>query len=250
MNKIEGLIDKLQQLKNERAELDEMAHYTQLLYAELMCAKSVRERKNQHLTRKVAVIMPGYNPSSLTDQNEAMVEELTLTAEEEPRQTVATEAKYADAKTEKEVYAKDTHVSQGVKNGTLFDQLDKEVVNNDKKAENDRKKELNERIAESYQPSLNDKLKFESVELAKKLSSAPVKDLHKAIGLNEQFQFINELFRGDRNIYERSIKTINECATLEDAKYWITRELKIKQGWLDNNPTVQQFYSLVSKRFS
>ncbi|KAA2241446.1 hypothetical protein F0L74_16230 [Chitinophaga agrisoli] len=78
----------------------------------------------------------------------------------------------------------------------------------------------------------------------------PVKNLKQAIGINDKFQFIQELFRGDVDMYERSIKTINEFHTLQEAEYWIERELKIRQGWLDDTRTVQHFYSLVKKRFS
>ncbi|MGH2643694.1 MAG: hypothetical protein ACRDE2_07100, partial [Chitinophagaceae bacterium] len=100
-------------------------------------------------------------------------------------------------------------------------------------------------------PSLNDKLKRENVELATKLTeSVSIRDLAKAVDINDKFLFINELFRGDRNMYERSIKTINDCSNIEDASYWIERELKIKLGWLDHNEVVQKFYQLVKKRFS
>ena len=43
-------------------------------------------------------------------------------------------------------------------------------------------------------------------ELGSILKESPVKDLRKAIGINDRFVFINELFRGDEDMYERSIK--------------------------------------------
>ncbi len=61
---------------------------------------------------------------------------------------------------------------------------------------------------------------------------------------------MQELFRGDKDHYERSLKTINECASLQEAEYWIERELKIKLGWDESDPVAQHFYSLVRKRFS
>jgi hypothetical protein len=111
------------------------------------------------------------------------------------------------------------------------------------------RKEINE-LAAQVTPSLNEKLKQSKSEIGERLGDMPVKDLRQAIGINDKFQFIQELFRGDVDMYERSVKTINEFHTLQEAEYWIERELKIRQGWLDDNRAVRHFYSLVKKRFS
>jgi hypothetical protein len=98
--------------------------------------------------------------------------------------------------------------------------------------------------------SLNDKLKTEKKELGSLLKESPVRDLRKAIGINDRFVFINELFRGDENMYERSIKTINSFNALPEAEFWIQRELKTKIGWSDSSETVHHFDQLVRRRFS
>jgi hypothetical protein len=99
--------------------------------------------------------------------------------------------------------------------------------------------------------SINDKLKSGSqAELGSVLKGTPVKELRKAIGVNDRFVFINELFRGDEPMYERSIKTINNFRILPEAEYWMERELKIKLGWDDSREIVQHFYQLVRRRFS
>ncbi|SFE79041.1 hypothetical protein SAMN05518672_11096 [Chitinophaga sp. CF118] len=110
-------------------------------------------------------------------------------------------------------------------------------------------KELNQRIAQNT-TSLNERFRQGQAELADKLGEMPVKDLRHAIGINDKFQFIQELFRGDVDTYERSIKTINEFHSLQEAEYWIERELKIRQGWGDEHHLVRQFYSIVRKRFT
>lgn len=111
-------------------------------------------------------------------------------------------------------------------------------------------KELNEVIAAADAPSVNDKLKQSTVELADQLAEPPVKDLRKAIGINDKYLYINELFRGDETMYERSIKTINSFTILPEAEYWIQRELKVKLGWSEANQTVKQFNQLIKRRFS
>ena len=110
-------------------------------------------------------------------------------------------------------------------------------------------KEINE-IAAANNASLNDKLKQSKIDLGDSLTEVPIRDLKKAIGINDRFLYINELFRGDENMYERSIKTINSFSILPEAEYWIQRELKTKIGWSESNETVKQFIQLVRRRFT
>jgi hypothetical protein len=111
-------------------------------------------------------------------------------------------------------------------------------------------REINDLVGNSN-TSINDRLKSGSeAELGSVLKASPVKELRKAIGVNDRFVFINELFRGDEPMYERSIKTINNFRILPEAEYWMERELKIKLGWDDSRDIVQHFYQLVRRRFS
>ncbi|MFN4315926.1 MAG: hypothetical protein ACK4E0_16670 [Chitinophagaceae bacterium] len=105
-------------------------------------------------------------------------------------------------------------------------------------------------LEEGDSPSLNDRLRQSQTELGDRLKDIPIKDLRKAIGINDRFQFINELFRGDEAMYERSIKTINAFSIYPEAEYWISRELKTKLGWLADHPVVHQFDQLIKRRFS
>jgi hypothetical protein len=97
---------------------------------------------------------------------------------------------------------------------------------------------------------LNEKLNEERKELAHLLQEAPIRDLKKAIGLNDRFLFVNDLFRGDENMYERSLKTINAFSIYPEAEYWIQRELKVKLSWPDSSDTVRLFDQLVKRRFA
>lgn len=110
-------------------------------------------------------------------------------------------------------------------------------------------RELNDVIG-STGSSLNDKLKAEVLDLASTLNDGPVRDLKKAIGVNDRYVFISQLFRGDEVMYERSIKTINGFRILPEAEYWMERELKVKLGWDETRDVTRQFYQLVRRRFS
>lgn len=109
--------------------------------------------------------------------------------------------------------------------------------------------EINE-TAVVNQSSLNDRFVHSVPELSETLKEHSVKDLRKAIGVNDRYLFINDLFRGDEAMYDRSIKTINGFDAAEEAEQWIMRELKVKLGWDEETPAVQQFDYLVKRRFS
>lgn len=113
-----------------------------------------------------------------------------------------------------------------------------------------KQQEVNETIAQ--QQSLNDKLKPGAAhkEVGNTIKEGPIKDLRKAIGVNDQYLFINDLFRGDQTMYERSIKTINGFNIYGEAELWIKRELKLKLGWNENAEAVYLFDQLIKRRFS
>lgn len=108
-------------------------------------------------------------------------------------------------------------------------------------------RERNELFGQSL--SLNDRHRSEQQEVGSALNDEPVKDLRKAIGINDRFVFLSELFRGDEVMYERSLKTINNFRIFPEAEYWIERELKVKLGWDESKATVKHFRQLVRRRF-
>lgn len=115
------------------------------------------------------------------------------------------------------------------------------------------RRELNEVIAGEAPRSLNDTWKEQQPpqkEISTKLNESPVKDLRKAVGINDRYLFISELFRGDETMYERSIKTINNFTIFQEAYYWMERELKLKLAWDLEKHSTQLFYQLVKRRFS
>jgi hypothetical protein len=99
-------------------------------------------------------------------------------------------------------------------------------------------------------PVLNEKLGANQIEIGTLLNNEPIKELKKGIGINDRFLFVQELFRGDEIMYERSIKTIDSFAIYPEAQFWIQRELKLKIGWNEDSATVKHFDQLVKRRFS
>lgn len=110
-------------------------------------------------------------------------------------------------------------------------------------------KELNEKMAQRSK-MLNEVFVQKEPELVEVLAKPRIADLRKSISINEKYQFIGSLFRGDEDMFERSVKTLNNFTVMQEAQYWMQRELLIKLGWNEEDELVQRFFELVSRRFN
>ncbi len=97
---------------------------------------------------------------------------------------------------------------------------------------------------------VNDAISNDRPELAQRFMESPVRDLKKAIGINDRYRFIQELFAGEEMLFDQAIKTINGFSIYQEAEFWIRKELKAKRNWNANDPVVMQFDQLVKRRFS
>lgn len=243
MDRVSTLLKKLQKQLDEKSSAKEMLQTVQILQAELI--KKV-EKKQLHSNEKISVLMPvSFNVVEVSVNDSDEQEEKVVQVLEVDEKEIEEELQQIKKKAE----AVNANVSHN-KPGFLFDPLE-EVPTLAHQDQPDKKtvKELNE-LSFDFGESLNDRLKESKVELSQSLTSAPIKDLRKAIGVNDRFLFINELFRGDEAMYERSIKTIQNFSIYAEAEFWIRRELKVKIGWHDSHPVVKQFDQLVKRRFS
>ena len=100
------------------------------------------------------------------------------------------------------------------------------------------------------EPTLNASEKIEIKEVKDQLVLEPIKDLRSAIGINDKFQFIQELFAGDEKSFEVGIKTINAFKIFPEAQFYIKRELREKNNWDEESNVVKQFDQLIKRRFS
>jgi hypothetical protein len=97
----------------------------------------------------------------------------------------------------------------------------------------------------------SEKIEIKEVkEVKDHLVMEPIKDLRSAIGINDKFQFIQELFGGDEKLFEVGIKTINAFKIFPEAQFYIKRELREKNNWDEESDVVKQFDQLIKRRFS
>ena len=96
--------------------------------------------------------------------------------------------------------------------------------------------------------TLGEKMMGEDHSLAAKLQQAPARDLKSAIGINDKFLFVNELFGGSMEKYNKSIENLNDLKTLNGAMIYLN-ELKIELQWNSSNEAYQKLKDLVSRKF-
>jgi hypothetical protein len=264
MERIQALIDKLYQQKQQNCNPAQLLFTVQLLQSELL---KLQQKNGTLGTAKVAVTLPV---------------NMNFTEEEEVRTPIVEENKFVEEKPEpvtQPIISKveiEESIQQSpyqpkeysIRRPVVTEEVSEEpvsryapqpqqvlnpafstVVETPTLAQYQPKREVHEAIAEKKE-SLNDRLKQDKTEVAHVLKDAPIKDLKKGIGINDRFTFVRELFRGDESFYERSIKTINSFHIFSEAEYWINRELKYKMGWDEDKDLVKHFYQLVRRRFS
>ncbi|MFT3936686.1 MAG: hypothetical protein QM726_23880 [Chitinophagaceae bacterium] len=235
MERVKALINTLQEQAQQNAGPSVLLATLQQIQMELTGGVSTTRQLG---TAKVAVVMPGHARYMPPVQEKADLPK-EAPAVKTPETVQVKEVK--QERVEEPVAAQ----KKNEESGWLFDPM-KEIPTLTHQVD---AKELNDIIGQNGL-SLNDRLKTEKAALGETLTETPIRDLKRGIGINDRFVFLNELFRGDEAMYERSIKTINAFRILAEAEYWIERELKVKLGWDDSKNTTQHFYQLVRRRFS
>ena len=224
MERLAELISKLKEQFEQKADSSKLLATTLLIERELMKLESAPAPVTR--SSKVSVVMPASHQAYQPRSEESYVEETPVYHQKQATEKQETVQKRAQAQE------------------FSFDPLEIPTLSQQHTI-----KEINEMLG-IRDASLNDKLKEHKVEVGHVVAEHPIKDLKKAIGINDRHIFINELFRGDEVMYERSLKTINGFRIFAEAEYWIERELKVKLGWEEHKDTTRHFYQLIKRRFS
>ena len=234
MERIKTLIGKLASQFDSGAGADEMLVTLQMLQTELNQAVAAGASR---LPSGISIDMPAVPPSSAPEK---VVEVLQI--DESAVKAELNELKSA-------MKTRDILSVTNKPAGIYASGKEKSTVT-EKVSPAPQSLEVHERIARVGSPSLHDTLKHEVSEVSDLIKEPAITDLRKGIGVNDRFTFISELFRGDEAAYDMSIRAINGFSALEEAEYWIGKELKGKLGWDNQHPVVHQFDLLVKRRFS
>ncbi|MBI4947171.1 MAG: hypothetical protein HY840_12320 [Bacteroidetes bacterium] len=85
--------------------------------------------------------------------------------------------------------------------------------------------------------------------VGEKLQHKKITDLKASIGINEKFQFINELFDGNMKEYTVAVDQINSFPSLAEAQSYIAN-IEGVYKWLPDNQIAESFKELVKRRFA
>lgn len=88
-------------------------------------------------------------------------------------------------------------------------------------------------------------------ELSERLSESPIRDLTKAIALNDKLLFSNELFGGALVTFNEVIRSLNDMTNRKDAENYLM-ELAKQHDWTSDAkvPIAKSFIKLVRRRFA
>lgn len=73
----------------------------------------------------------------------------------------------------------------------------------------------------------------------------PVDDFNKAIGINDSYLFLRELFSGNKMAFQAAIETVNAAGSFDKAQQYF----RSTYHWDETSPIVEAFYKAVHRRF-
>lgn len=82
-------------------------------------------------------------------------------------------------------------------------------------------------------------------DLSTKLSKTPIANIAAAIGINDRFLFIKELFNNNADTYNATMVVLNSLQSFADATNYIRNHFE----WDEEQTAVQQFLSIVERRY-
>ena len=88
-------------------------------------------------------------------------------------------------------------------------------------------------------------------EISDKLSRSPIADLTKSMGINEKIFTVQELFGGDKNLFDKSMADLNGLTSLEQARDYLVTHVAIDQDWasVGKIKKAANFVKLISRRY-
>jgi hypothetical protein len=105
-------------------------------------------------------------------------------------------------------------------------------------------------LAEKYnknQQLINEKLGqgLHKKDISGQMQFKPIKNIETAIGINEKFLFVRELFNGDADTFHKTIRIVNNAANFNEAFNYIHSTF----NWNLENEASQKLLELVRRRF-
>jgi hypothetical protein len=84
--------------------------------------------------------------------------------------------------------------------------------------------------------------------LASKIQQHRISDIKAAIGINDKFTFINDLFKGEIANYNQSIEKLNKMVSYQEAMEYVA-QLGLESGAPENIAAFAKFTELIKRRY-
>lgn len=97
------------------------------------------------------------------------------------------------------------------------------------------KKFINESLAENGRKA----------DISSKITSKPIRNISSALGINDRFKLVNDLFNGDRDSYQNAINILDGASNFNEAFNYITSSF----DWDMEEESVQILLELVRRKF-
>jgi len=189
-----------------------------------------------------------------TETVEAVDVKVEEIEKEEAKAEKEAEITEEDAKIEDKIIEEKIKVETEIKVEEVKEQIEEEQNKDEFKDDLIEEKEETEKstidlFTSSAGLTLSDKFsEAEQPTIADKITTVGINELREAIGINEKFLFINELFNGDMGRYNKIIDELDELATLEGVNTYLL-ELKIQSQWADDNEALIKLTDMLNKKF-
>ncbi len=254
---LEGLLNQTQQLEEgehpvHQIDKDLMLEKTRALYEQMLALENFRQEEKIH------------EPESAQEDGIPAVEEITETEVEE--KAIITEMptdknlEIPDAKPEeivpepeeelkaKEIPVTVEKVDEPAMKAEPVEAPPQPIKETEKPAE--QPKTTLDLFSEAPPETLGDTLTpTEKPAVADRLQMSSINDLREAIGINDKFLFINELFNGDLERYNKVIDELNGFSGLSGAQTYLT-ELQVQYQWAEGGSAYQKLNVLLERKFA
>lgn len=97
----------------------------------------------------------------------------------------------------------------------------------------------------SEQKFINESLARGKQDVSSKIHSKPIQNIGSALGVNDRFQLIKDLFNGDKESFQKTINSLDEASNFNDAFNYINSSF----DWDMEEDSVQLLLELVRRKF-
>ncbi len=105
-------------------------------------------------------------------------------------------------------------------------------------------------IADKFQSKkfIHDNISKKNVkkDVSAKMQTKPINDINSAIGLNDKFIFIRELFGNDKEYYHETIQVLNNFDIYENAVSFLNENF----DWNSDDPNFERLKELVRRKYA